>query len=95
MLTKQEVQEYLNISHQTLQRLMRFYGLPYIKLGRRVLIDPQALQAWVEARTVNANVEDPAGYDAQLRRVRDLDAEGARKEKLAKEQRAQRKRVVK
>jgi excisionase family DNA binding protein len=52
LMTKEEVQDYLRISHQTLQRYMKEYGLPYIKLGRRVLFDPAALKAWLEARTI-------------------------------------------
>jgi excisionase family DNA binding protein len=56
LMTKEEVQEYLRISHQTLQRYMKEYCLPYIKLGRRVLFDPVALRAWLKTKTIVSGI---------------------------------------
>jgi excisionase family DNA binding protein len=52
LLTKAEVEEYLRISHMTLQNLMKNHGLPFIKLGKRVLFRRAEIEAYLESRTV-------------------------------------------
>jgi excisionase family DNA binding protein len=54
LLTKTEVEEYLRISHMTLQNLMKNHGLPFIKLGKRVLFRRSEIEAYLESRTVRA-----------------------------------------
>jgi excisionase family DNA binding protein len=52
LLTKAEVEEYLRISHMTLQNLMKKHSLPYIKMGKRVLFRRTEIDAFLEAKTV-------------------------------------------
>jgi excisionase family DNA binding protein len=52
LLTKKDVQEYLHISHETLQRLMRKNAFPYIKMERKVLFKKEDIDAYLEAHIV-------------------------------------------
>jgi len=52
LLTKKQVQEYLQISHTFLQKLMNEKELPYIKLGRRVLFQKSDLDKLLETKKV-------------------------------------------
>ncbi len=56
LMTKQEVMEYLRISHQTLFRLMKSGAFPYIKMERKVLFRKRDIDAYLEAHMVK-----PAG----------------------------------
>ena len=50
-LTKAQLQEYLQISKATVERLMK-EGLPHYKLARRVLFKKAAVDAWLESKIV-------------------------------------------
>ena len=52
LLTNKEVQAYLQISYQTLWRLMKNDSFPYIKLPRRLLFDLAAVDRWLDERAV-------------------------------------------
>lgn len=52
LLTAAEVAERLRIPRSTVYRLARSQIIPYLKVGRRTLFDPSALQAWVNAHTI-------------------------------------------
>jgi excisionase family DNA binding protein len=52
LLTKKDVMRYLRISHDTLHRLMKNYGLRYIKLERKVLFRKCDIDAFLESRRV-------------------------------------------
>ena len=49
MLTFQEAQDFLRVSHQTLYKLMR-EGLPSHKVGRKRMFLRSELLDWVRAR---------------------------------------------
>jgi len=51
-MTKQEVLEYLRISHQTLFRLMRKHSFPFIKLDRKVLFRKSDIDKFLESKLV-------------------------------------------
>jgi excisionase family DNA binding protein len=51
LLTKKELQEYLKVSHGTIDRLMK--EIPYIKLGRRVLFKKSDIDKFLEYKKVN------------------------------------------
>jgi len=59
LLTAKEVQEYLQISYQTLWRYMKNEGFPYFKLPGRLLFDLAAIDHWLEQRTVPALFPPP------------------------------------
>ena len=53
LLTKKELQEYLKVSHGTIDRLMK--EIPYIKLAGkkgRVLFKKSDIDAWLESKKV-------------------------------------------
>ncbi len=52
LITKQEVMEYLRISHQTLFRLMKQSAFPYFKLDRKVLFRKADIDKWLESKLV-------------------------------------------
>lgn len=52
LMTKQEVLEYLRISHQTLFRLMRKHSFPFIKLDRKVLFRKSDIDKFLESKLV-------------------------------------------
>jgi excisionase family DNA binding protein len=53
LMTKQDVMDYLKISHQTLHRMMKSGAFPYIKLERKVLFRKADIDAYLEAHIVN------------------------------------------
>jgi len=57
LLTRREVMAYLRISHQTLANLMKV-GLPYIRIGRKILIRQSDIDSFLEDRLVRP--EKPA-----------------------------------
>jgi excisionase family DNA binding protein len=52
LLTKKQVQEYLNISHGTLDKLMKQKAFPYIKLERKVLFRKKDIDEFLESKLV-------------------------------------------
>lgn len=69
LMTKEEAQEYLRCSHQTLHRLMTKYGLPYFKVARRVLFRRAAVDAWLEERKHVSDVPGKLAKPRPKRRV--------------------------
>jgi excisionase family DNA binding protein len=51
-LTKVELRAVLKISPATLDRLMKKDGLPYVKLGRRVVFSRDAVDRWMASKAV-------------------------------------------
>lgn len=52
LLTKKEALEYLRISHDTLQRLMKNRAFPFIKLKKKVLFRRSDIEKWLESKIV-------------------------------------------
>jgi excisionase family DNA binding protein len=52
LMTKLEVQAYLRISHDTLHRIMKTHGLPYIKLEKKVLFKKSDIDKFLEAHLI-------------------------------------------
>ncbi|MEN6560106.1 MAG: helix-turn-helix domain-containing protein [Acidobacteriota bacterium] len=50
-MTKAEAAEFLRISLDTLEKLMR-RGLPYVKFERRVLFRKRDIDKWLESKVV-------------------------------------------
>ena len=48
----QEVAEALNIAPITLYKLVSAKRIPFVKLGSRVLFEPEKIAAWIEERSV-------------------------------------------
>lgn len=57
LLTVDEAAEYLRVSVSGLHKLRREAGLPYVKLGNRVLFKRDALNNYVDQRMINATQE--------------------------------------
>lgn len=55
-LTTLETAALFGLSRSFLEkdRVTNLHGIPYLKLGRRVLYDPDAVEKWMKAHTVNA-----------------------------------------
>lgn len=49
-LTRDDVAERLRLSVRTIDKLIRNEGLPAVRLGNRVLIDPSDLRAWLATK---------------------------------------------
>ena len=73
LLTAKEVQEYLQISYQTLWRYMKNEGFPYFKLPGRLLFDLAAIDHWLEERTVPALYPPPRARRPSSKQVPDQD----------------------
>jgi excisionase family DNA binding protein len=60
LLSNQQAAEYLGISPNTLEvwRCTKRYDLPYIKVGRIVKYRREALDAFLEKRTIGAESEE-------------------------------------
>ena len=50
--SREQSAKQLNISTRNLDYLLAAGDLPYIKIGRRILLDPQDLQKFIAARKV-------------------------------------------
>lgn len=55
-LTTQQTAELFGLSKSFLEkdRVTKLHGIPFAKVGRRVLYDPAAVESWLKAHTVNA-----------------------------------------
>lgn len=52
LLTKEEVLEYLKISHQTLYKLMKNDSFPHMRLERKLIFRKSDIDAWLESKRV-------------------------------------------
>jgi excisionase family DNA binding protein len=52
ILTKKQVQEYLQVSRGTLDRLMATQEIPYFKIRRHVRFKKVDIEAWLETKRV-------------------------------------------
>lgn len=60
LLDERQAADFLNVRPQTLAvwRATKRYDLAWIKVGRAVRYSPEALAAFLESRTVNADSSD-------------------------------------
>ena len=56
LLTIKEAADILGVSVNTIYKWTSAKKIPYVKVGGRVMFDPDDLEAWIEARKV-----DPIG----------------------------------
>lgn len=52
LLTAAEVSEILRIPRSTVYELARSRRIPFLKVGRRTLFDPQLITEWIAAQNV-------------------------------------------
>jgi len=52
LLTAAEVSEILRVPRSTVYELARNRRIPFLKVGRRTLFDPERLARWIEAQNV-------------------------------------------
>ena len=52
LLTAAEVSEILRVPRSTVYELARNRRIPFLKVGRRTLFDPERLTHWIEAQNV-------------------------------------------
>jgi excisionase family DNA binding protein len=52
LLRLREVAEYLGLSLDTVHRMCRDGRLPYVRIGRRLRVEPEELARWVARRRV-------------------------------------------
>jgi excisionase family DNA binding protein len=52
LLDVREAAELLGISRWTIERMKALHKIPFCRIGRRTLYDPQDLADWVEAKKV-------------------------------------------
>ena len=52
LLTRNEVMEYLKISHGTLHKLMKQKAIPYIKFEKKVLFRKSDVEKFLNRKTV-------------------------------------------
>jgi excisionase family DNA binding protein len=52
LLTRNEVMDYLKISHGTLHKLMKQKAIPYIKLEKKVLFRKSDIDKFLNSKTI-------------------------------------------
>ena len=52
LLKIQDISEALNLAPITLYKLVSARKIPFVKLGSRVLFEPEKIAAWIEERSV-------------------------------------------
>jgi excisionase family DNA binding protein len=52
LMTAAEVSELLRVPRSTVYELARTRRIPFLKVGRRTLFDPQLLREWIAGQTV-------------------------------------------
>ena len=55
-MTKADVQDYLQISHDTLHRLMKSGSFPYMKLERKVLFRKAEIDRFLESKIIKPKI---------------------------------------
>lgn len=50
----EDVKKFLQVSRTTIHNLMKYEGLPFIKLGRSVRFDPRDVGKWWNERRLSA-----------------------------------------
>ena len=56
-LNVEEVVKALKISKPSLYRMTSQKLIPFIKLGQRILFEPEEIRKWVEGKRVNVGVD--------------------------------------
>jgi excisionase family DNA binding protein len=51
-MTRKDVMDYLQISHGTLDKIMKNRSIPYFKLERKLLFKKSDVDAWLESKRV-------------------------------------------
>lgn len=49
LLTMQELADYMQVTTRTVQNLIKYKGLPFLKIGRYYRFDRDAVIRWLEA----------------------------------------------
>ena len=52
LMTRKDVMDYLQISHGTLDKIMKNRSIPYFKLERKLLFKKSDVDAWLESKRV-------------------------------------------
>jgi excisionase family DNA binding protein len=52
LMTAAEVSEVLRVPRSTVYELARTRRIPFLKVGRRTLFDPELLREWIASQTV-------------------------------------------
>ena len=52
LLTAAEVSQILRVPRSTVYELARNRRIPFLKVGRRILFDPELLRRWIAQQTV-------------------------------------------
>jgi excisionase family DNA binding protein len=50
--TKKELEEYLHVSHGTIDKIMKTKQVAFIKVGKKVLFRKTDIDAWLETKRV-------------------------------------------
>jgi len=50
--TKKELEEYLHVSHGTIDKIMKTKQVAFIKVGKKVLFRKTDIDAWLESKRV-------------------------------------------
>lgn len=54
LMPSSRAHEMLGISSRQLSKMVAAKGIPHVRIGRRVLFSPRALEEWIDARTEGA-----------------------------------------
>jgi len=54
MWTVQELACFLNTSRGAVYKLVKRRQVPHIRIGKRVLFDPEGIRAWIDRRRIHA-----------------------------------------
>ncbi len=53
LLSQREAAQLLGVSQRYLWTLRHRRGLPHVRLGRKVMYDPEALRRWIDQQSQN------------------------------------------
>jgi excisionase family DNA binding protein len=67
-LTLKQLAEYSNISVPTLRRYIRHDGLPYFRVNRLILINPDEFDNWMERLRKEQNAKD-VQFDEKINKI--------------------------
>ncbi|ASV74154.1 hypothetical protein THTE_1552 [Thermogutta terrifontis] len=71
LLTAHECAQFLRVSRRHLDRLKAVEGLPFVRLGRRVLFPEFAVRQWLQSRTESIHPGAQANYGSTPENGRD------------------------